>query len=142
MRTDYLFQDYGTTVFQAVHLSNPYVTSVILGAVNFGCTFGGLYVVEHFGRRISLIIGGCAMFVCFMIFASIGHFGLTLGEAGNSATDGYVMIVFTCIFILFYATTWAPIIWALVAEIYPSRYRATAMGLATAGNWTFNFLIS
>jgi len=23
-----------------------------------------------------------------------------------------------------------PIVWALIAEIYPSRYRATAMGLA------------
>lgn len=52
------------------------------------------------------------------------------------------MIIFACLFILFYATTWAPIVWALVAEIYPSRYRATAMGIATAGNWTFNFLIA
>lgn len=33
-------------------------------------------------------------------------------------------------------------IWALIGELYPSRYRATCMGVATASNWTFNFLIS
>jgi len=31
-----------------------YVTQMILGGVNFGSTFLGLYVVEHFGRRKSL----------------------------------------------------------------------------------------
>ena len=52
------------------------------------------------------------------------------------------MIVFACLFIAGYAMTWAPIVWALIGEIYPSRYRALAMGLATASNWTWNFLIA
>ena len=33
-------------------------------------------------------------------------------------------------------------IWTVQAEIFPSRYRATAMALSTASNWTWNFLIS
>ena len=32
-------------------------------------------------------------------------------------------------------------VWAIVAELYPSRYRARAMALATASNWLWNFLI-
>ena len=43
---------------------------MILGGVNFGTTFLGLYVVEHFGRRKSLMFGAAWMFVCFMVFAS------------------------------------------------------------------------
>src|ERR1700712_3707251 len=35
-----------------------------------------------------------------------------------------------------------PIIWAIIGELYPSRYRAIAMGIATSSNWTWNFLIS
>lgn len=31
--------------------------------------------------------------------------------------------------------------WAIVAELYPSRYRAKAMAVATASNWLWNFLI-
>lgn len=52
------------------------------------------------------------------------------------------MIVFACFFIAAFASTWGPIIWAVVGELYPSRYRAIAMGLATCSNWIFNFLLS
>lgn len=60
----------------------------------------------------------------------------------NTPTAGTVMIVFACLFIAGYAMTWGPIIWAVVGEIYPTRYRAKAMGMATASNWLWNFLIS
>lgn len=52
------------------------------------------------------------------------------------------MIVFACLFILGFASTWGPLVWAVVGEIYPTRYRAKAMGLATASNWTWNFLLA
>ena len=38
---------YGATVFQSVGISDSFVTQIVLGAVNFVCTFGGLYIVEH-----------------------------------------------------------------------------------------------
>ena len=37
---------YGSTVFQSVGISDSYVTQIILGAVNFGCTFLGIYIME------------------------------------------------------------------------------------------------
>ena len=68
---------YGATIFQSVGIDDSYITQIILGSVNFGCTFGGLYVMEkvrrparsrisgafsintpQFGRRKPLIIGG------------------------------------------------------------------------------------
>ena len=49
---------YGATVFQAVGISDSFVTQIILGAVNFGCTFGGIYIMEHFGWRVLLVVGG------------------------------------------------------------------------------------
>ncbi|KAI9708019.1 MAG: hexose transporter hxt1 [Bogoriella megaspora] len=133
---------YGTTIFQATGINNSYVTAMILGGVNFGCTFGGLYVVEHFGRRRALIFGGFWMFVCFMVFASIGHYSLNQSDPPSTPGAGTAMIVFACLFIAGYAMTWAPIVWAYIGEIYPSRYRALAMGFATASNWTWNFLLA
>jgi SP family sugar:H+ symporter-like MFS transporter len=118
------------------------VTQVILGAVNFGTTFGGLYVVENFGRRKSLIVGAIWMFVMFMIFASLGHFVLDIDHPENTPGAGKGMIVVTCFFIAAYAMTWGPMIWAIVAELFPSKYRAKGMALATASNWAWNFLIS
>ena len=115
---------------------------MILNGINFGVTFIGLYLVEHYGRRKSLMVGSIWMFVCFMIFASIGHFSLDRTTPSNTQGAGIAMIVFACLFILGYATTWGPMVWTLIAEIYPSRYRAKAMALATASNWTWNFLIA
>jgi SP family sugar:H+ symporter-like MFS transporter len=106
---------YGTTIFAEVGLSDSFVTATILGAVNFVCTFG------------------IWMFAMFMVFASVGHFQLQQGV--NVKTSGTVMIVFACLFIAGYAVTWAPIVWCVVGELYPTRYRAKAMGIATASNW-------
>jgi hypothetical protein len=41
---------YGATIFTSVGIADSYITQIILGAVNFGCTFGGLYVMQ----RVSL----------------------------------------------------------------------------------------
>jgi SP family sugar:H+ symporter-like MFS transporter len=115
---------------------------MILGGVNFGTTFLGLYLVEHYGRRRSLIAGALWMFVCFMVFASVGHFSLDIENPQATKTPGVVMVVFACLFILGFASTWGPMVWAIIAELYPSQYRAKAMSLATASNWLWNFLLA
>jgi SP family sugar:H+ symporter-like MFS transporter len=134
-------QQQGTVIFNGAGISNTYVTQMILGGVNFGTTFGGLYVIEHFGRRKSLIAGGIWMFICFMVFASVGHFSLDVQNPPNTPGAGKAMVVFACLFITGFAMTWGPMVWAIVAELYPSRYRARAMAMATASNWLWNFLI-
>ncbi|KAF2142344.1 uncharacterized protein K452DRAFT_248983 [Aplosporella prunicola CBS 121167] len=133
---------YGTTVFKATGLNDSFVTSIILGAVNFACTWPGLYFVDRFGRRPCLMIGALWMFMCFMVFSSVGHFVLDQENPENTPKAGTALIVFACLFIAAFASTWGPMAWAVVGEIYPTRYRAKCMALATASNWTWNFMIS
>ncbi|KAL4911627.1 hypothetical protein BDW74DRAFT_184843 [Aspergillus multicolor] len=132
---------YGTVIFRGAGIANSYVTQMILGGVNFGTTFFGLYVVEKFGRRKSLVVGGLWMLVNFMVFASVGHFSLNVDNPPATPGAGKAMVVFACLFITGFASTWGPMIWTIVAELYPSRYRAKAMAMATASNWLWNFLI-
>lgn len=133
---------YGTTVFDGAGISNTFVTQMILGGVNVGTTFFGLYFIEHFGRRKSLIYGALWMFVCFIVFATVGHFCLDRDDPTRTPGAGKVMVCFSCFFITGYASTWGPMVWALISEIYPTRYRARAMALPTASNWLWNFLLS
>lgn len=105
-------------------------------------TFIGLYLVEHYGRRKSLMTGSIWMTVCFLILASVGHFALDVKEPAYTPAAGIALIVMAALFILGYATTWGPMVWTRIAEIYPSKYRAKGMALATASNWTWNFLIA
>lgn len=132
---------YGTTIFRSVQISS-FVTQLILNGINFGVTFIGLYLVEHYGRRKSLIAGSIWMFICFMIFASVGHFSLDRGDPSRTPGPGIAMIVFACLFILGFATTWGPMVWTIQAEIFPGRYRAKGMALSTASNWIWNFLLA
>ncbi|PSK42865.1 Hexose transporter 2 [Elsinoe australis] len=133
---------YGTTVFSATGLSDSYVTQIILGTVNVACTFGGLVVAAKCGRRKALMIGALWSFACFMIYALVGHFMLDNENPQNTPVAGNILIVFSCLFIVAFATTWGPLVWAIVAELYPAKYRGTCMALATASNWLWNFLIS
>jgi SP family sugar:H+ symporter-like MFS transporter len=85
---------YGTTVFASVGISNSYVTQIILGAVNVVCTLPGLWFVEKYGRRKCLIIGAAWMFMCFVVFASVGEFGGHDASGKPAQTEGYVLIIF------------------------------------------------
>lgn len=120
---------YGTVAFKATGINNSYVTQMILNGINFGTTFYGLYVVEHYGRRKSLMVGSAWMFICFLIFASVGHFSLDRQTPENTPKSGVAMICFASFFIFGFATTWGPMIWTICGELYPSRYRAKAMAL-------------
>jgi SP family sugar:H+ symporter-like MFS transporter len=133
---------YGTTVFKSTGISNSYITSIILGSVNVGATIGGLWIVKNCGRRKALMAGAAWMFMCFMVYAFVGSFVLSATDPMSTPAAGKVLIVFTCLFIVAFATTWGPLVWTVVGELYPSQYRAPCMAIATASNWLFNFLIS
>jgi len=128
---------YGATIFKSVGIQDSFITQIILGAVNFGCTFGGLYIMERFGRRLPLIIGGVWQAAWLFVFAGAG----TWGDPSNPSM-GKLMIVSACLFIFGYAQTWAPGIWILVGETFPTRTRAKQAAIATTANWLWNFLIA
>lgn len=133
---------YGTTIFSATGLSNSYVTSIILGTVNVVATIAGLWIVDKVGRRKAMMAGAAWMAVCLLIYSFVGHYQLDHINPSSTPQAGNIMIVFTCLFIAAFAATWGPLVWAIVGELYPARYRAICMALATATNWLFNFLIS
>lgn len=86
--------------------------------------------------------GAAWMMVCFLVYSFVGHFSLDQNNPAATPAAGNVLIVFSCLFIVAFATTWGPLVWAVVAELYPAKYRAPAMAIATASNWLWNFLMS
>lgn len=133
---------FGTTVFRATGISNSYITAIILASVNVAATLIGLTFVEKVGRRKILIVGALWMAACFMVYTFVGTYALNAADPSSTPVAGAILIVFTCLFICAFAVSWGPIVWVVVSEMYPPQYRAPAMALATAANWTFNFIIS
>lgn len=131
---------FGTTIFTKASINDAFVSQLILGAVNFVCTFGGLYILERFGRRRPLIYGAAWMVCWLVVFAAAGVAGEARPE-GITYGIAVLQIVAACFFIVGYATTWAPGIWLFVGETFSLRTRAKQASLATLSNWIWNFCI-
>lgn len=116
--------------FQGVGLSDSYIAQLIFGAINFACTFFGIYVMERFGRRWPLIIGGIWQAAWLFAYASVG----VTHDATEKGT-GTFLIVATAFFIFGYASTWAPGVWILTGETFATRTRQKQASLAVASNW-------
>ncbi|KAG7194886.1 hexose transporter hxt1 [Scheffersomyces spartinae] len=143
---DNYFFYYGTTIFKAVGLSDSFQTSIILSAVNFGSTFLGIYLIDRWGRRKVLMMGSACMFLAMLVYSILGSVRLYIGVQGDNSNTrkpvGDAMIFVTCVYILFFASTWAGGCYAVVSESYPLRIRAKAMSVAIAANWLWGFLIA
>lgn len=83
-----------------VGLYNPFLISMVTTVVNVASTPVSFYTIEKFGRRSLLVYGAIAMCICEFIIAIVGV------SAGSSAAANYVLIVFVCIYIFFFASTW------------------------------------
>ncbi|PSN72473.1 general substrate transporter [Corynespora cassiicola Philippines] len=126
---------YGTTFFKQAGMSNAFVISMITTAVNVLSTPISFWTIEKLGRRMLLIYGAVGMLVCEFIIAIVG----TVKEGSQAAS--ICLIVFTCIYIFFFASTWGPAAWVVIGEIFPLPIRAKGVALSTASNWLWNFVI-
>src|SRR3954469_8503753 len=77
------------------------------------------------------------MSIAVFLIAIIGTADKSSKQAGH-----IVLIVFTCIFIAFFAGTWGPVGWAVSGEVFPLTIRAKGIALSTASNWLWNFAIA
>jgi len=76
------------------------------------------------------------MAVCQLLVASVGT------AVPDTYTANLILIVFVCLYIFFFASSWGPVAWVVTAEIYPLKVRAKSMSISTASNWILNFAIA
>jgi len=94
--------------------------------------------MERLGRRLPLIYGGLWQSLWLFVFAAAG----TASDPADNKGTGKLMITSACLFIMGYAMTWAPGVWILIGDTFPTRTRAKQGALSTASNWTWNFLLA
>lgn len=127
---------YGTTFFEKINITSPFVIQVVMNTVNVVSTVPGMFLVESLGRRRILMIGSAGMAVCQLLVASVGT------AVPETYTANIILIVFVCLYIFFFASSWGPVAWVVTAEIYPLKVRAKSMSISTASNWILNFAIA
>ncbi|OQS05925.1 Major Facilitator Superfamily (MFS) [Thraustotheca clavata] len=133
---------YGGQIFKDV-LGLGIICLLMIQIVNFVSTIPAMYWVDHYGRRRLLLIGGVGMVIGHLVSA----ISFTAGCSGNTVSlgcskeAGWVMVVFTMVFIFSFAISWGPICWIYPAEIFPMNIRAKAVSISTTTNWAMGALM-
>jgi SP family xylose:H+ symportor-like MFS transporter len=106
--------------------------TVIIGAFNVVFTLIAIRNVDRLGRKPLLMIGSGGMAI-----ALIG-----LGWAAYTGTTAVWTLVFILGYVACFALSMGPVVWVVLAEIFPTRLRGRAMAIATLLLWTSNYIVS
>ena len=91
---------------------------------------------RFFKRRSVLIVLGF-LFDQHLVAAAGQHAGAT-AATGSSV----IAIVAVIVYIMGFSFSWGPVVWILLAEIYPNSIRGKAMSIAVAAQWIMNFIVT
>jgi SP family sugar:H+ symporter-like MFS transporter len=136
---------YSTTLWRSVGFTEDqsFTTSVITAVINVVMTFVAILFVDRIGRRKLLMAGSIGMFGG-LVMASVA-FSQATGSGDDvtlPAPWGAIALVGANLFVIFFASTWGPIMWVMLGEMFPNRMRAMALGIGTAANWMANFAVT
>jgi SP family arabinose:H+ symporter-like MFS transporter len=126
---------YSPRFFEAAGLARgaAILQSAIVGLVNVLFTFVAIALVDRIGRKPMLLAGSAGMGLSFVLLGAAFKFHLF---------SGGLVLVFTLLYVAFFAMTLGPIVWVVISEIFPTRVRGRAMAMATASLWIADFAVS
>lgn len=104
----------------------------LLGVVNMIFTIVAIYLVDKLGRKPLLYIGSAGMFVSLAIVGIAAYYQITSAW----------LLPFLLLFMASFSISWGPVVWVLLAEIFPNRVRSLALSLAVFVQWIANFVVS
>ncbi|KAB8222351.1 general substrate transporter [Aspergillus novoparasiticus] len=136
---------YSPTIFASVGLSSSSVglfATGIYGIVKFiACGIFIVFVSDTLGRRKSLLWTGIVQGIMLFYVGFYVQFD-TISENAPITPQGYIALIAIYLFAAVYQFGWGPVVWSYCAEIPPARLRALNMGMATASQWFFNFVVA
>jgi MFS transporter, SP family, xylose:H+ symportor len=125
---------YAPLMFQNMGAStnSAFLQTVVVGAVNTLFTVVAIVTVDRLGRKPLLVIGALLM--------AAGMF--VLGGLFDAHSVGLGALVAVVAYIAGFALSWGPVVWVLLAEMFPNAIKGKAMAIAVAAQWLANLFVS
>ena len=99
---------------------------MVIGLTNTAFTFVAIWLMDKAGRRTLLLYGVSGMIFCLAGMGSAFYFDVSSGP---------LLLLFILGYIACFASSLGPIPWVLISEIFPTKYRGTAMSFAIVMLW-------
>lgn len=126
--------NYAQEIFQSAGfpIGDMFFNIVVTGVANVVFTFVAIFTVDRWGRRNLMLFGAIGL----------GGIYLILGTCYFLHVSGIIMVICVVAAIACYAMSLGPITWVLLAELFPNKIRAAAMGVCTFALWTGCFTLT
>lgn len=109
--------------------------TVVVGLINIVFTLVAIAIVDRVGRKVLLLVASAGMGI------SLGFLGRTFGT-GADGSAGAGVVAFVLAYVAFFALAMGPVVWVVLAEIFPTKIRGRAMSIATVCLWAANFAVT
>jgi len=130
-----VFLYFGSEIFETLggeNIDAALLQQVVVGATNLIFTVIAIWTVDKLGRKPLMMIGSFGMGIS--LFA--------MGLAGMYQATGMWLLIFVLIYIASFALSVGPVTWVILSEIFPTKIRGRAMGIATICLWLSNTVVS
>jgi SP family arabinose:H+ symporter-like MFS transporter len=107
--------------------------STIVGLVNMLFTVVAIVLADKVGRRPLLLVATAGMGVSLVLLGAAFRFPVLPASA---------LLLIILLYIAFFASAMGPLVWVVMAEIFPIKVRGAAMGLATLILWLADFAVT
>ena len=137
---------YATQTFEAAgwDAEGASKIAVVVGVFKLIMTGIAVWKVDSLGRR-PLLLGGVSVITLSLIvlaLASPDFAGIGLEASGLSEMQARISVAAIFFYVGAYQVSFGPIVWLLVGEVFPSKVRSQAVGIATLLNFGSNFVVS
>jgi SP family sugar:H+ symporter-like MFS transporter len=136
---------YSTTLWRSVGLSeaDALTITVITSVINVAVTLVAIALVDRVGRRPLLLVGSAGMTLSLGLLAfCFAHAVSAHGKVTLPPGYSLAALIGANAFVVFFGASWGPVVWVLLAEMFPNHIRAPALAVAAAAQWIANFLVS
>lgn len=130
---------YAPTIFKmtGVHSNAGAILATVgVGVINVLFTITALPLIDRWGRRPLLLTGMSAMLVSLCLMALSFHY------AAQAAYLTWLAMGSMLLFIAGFAISLGPIMWLIIAEIFPLEIRGFATSTMVSLSWVFNFIVA
>lgn len=137
---------FSATIFTMVGFSEPTLISLVVAVTNFAFTLVALVLIDRVGRR-RILLWSLPFMMAGLVLAGYGFSFIELpdSETSSATTTGgqggaTIILASIMIYVAGYAIGLGNVPW-MQSELFSLNVRSVGSGVATATNWSANFVI-
>lgn len=126
---------YAPSIFESAGFGkdSALLQTAVMGMVNLTFAVVSMFFVDKVGRKPLMLIGSVGMSIAMTLLAVT----FITGHA-----KGYFVLICIMGYLAAFGFSLGPVVWVLIAEIFPNRLRSIAVAIAAFTLWAADFIVS